>query len=414
MGEAKRKRKGKGKIRPRGGGLVTFSPTVLVTVFLAALFVGSLQLQLLAHGSEIETRTNAVLDTVAKHGTSSSFSLRDEVEGELGGGLEYIEEGEEEEGGIATGGEEGDAWPGSASVSGRSLHAARRSSSRGRSSRGRDRGRATRYRDRKGRPFSKGYLRSRGQSTRGGRFGQRPKRAPRNPSWMRGGPIQKVELPPSTEPLPGPICRQKNLTECKPRSNPYLNGNLQMLNRKDLYAMAYESQPSNVYKKSKTGPEIACTTVDDCKHLGKLCVDGKCVCPVMYRGSYDCTVETKPPYSWCVQSMTSSKMLKLITDCPLCRRNYLFEHLWVRNTITKRGPLRSSEDIVDFADFSTCAVVGSSNTRNSRQGQQINNHTAVIRCNDGPTRKYESKVSLTNPNLMASTPHRHHRHHRHH
>ena len=171
-----------------------------------------------------------------------------------------------------------------------------------------------------------------------------------------------------------------------------MNGNLQMLSRKDLYAMAYESQTSNPYKKPKTGPVVPCSTTDDCKHMGKLCVDGKCACPVMYSGSYDCTVESKMPYSWCVGSMTNTKILKLVTDCPLCRRNYLFEHLWVRHTITKRGPQRSAEDIVDMADFSTCAVIGSADTSNKRQGQEINNHTAVIRCNDGPTRKYESKV----------------------
>ena len=99
----------------------------------------------------------------------------------------------------------------------------------------------------------------------------------------------------------------------------------------------------------------------------------------MYRGSYDCTVETKMPFHWCVGSMTNPKILKLITDCPLCRRQYIFEHLWVRNTITKRGPERSAEDIVDMADFSTCAVVGSASSRNKRQGQIINNHTAIIR-----------------------------------
>ena len=106
--------------------------------------------------------------------------------------------------------------------------------------------------------------------------------------------MQKVDLPPSEDPLPGPICRNKNTTKCKAHSNPYLNGNLQMLSRKELYAMSYESSPNNPYKKPKTGPVVKCADVSDCKHLGKLCVDGQCVCPVMYSGSYDCAVETKP------------------------------------------------------------------------------------------------------------------------
>ena len=244
-------------------------------------------------------------------------------------------------------------------------------------------------RDRRSRTFSKGYLRTHpGAGTRRQR-GER-KRAPRNPSWMRGAPMQKIDLPPSEDPLPGPICRNKNTTKCKAHSNPYLNGNLQMLSRKELYAMSYESSPNNPYKKPKTGPVVKCADVSDCKHLGKLCVDGQCVCPVMYSGSYDCTVETKPKFSWCAGAMTNSKILKLITDCPLCRRQYLFEHLWVRHTITGRNAERTKEDLVDMADFSTCAVVGSGQVRN--KGAEINNHTAIIRCNDGPTRKYESKV----------------------
>ena len=104
---------------------------------------------------------------------------------------------------------------------------------------------------------------------------QRRRNAPKNPSWMSGAPIQKVVLPPSEDPLPGPICRQENFTKCKPHSNPYLNGNLQMIDRKTLYAMAYESQPTNVYKKPTSGPVVECSTKEDCKHLGKLCVDGK-------------------------------------------------------------------------------------------------------------------------------------------
>ena len=235
------------------------------------------------------------------------------------------------------------------------------------------------------RPFSKGYLRANPHMRQ-----KKVRRPEKSPSWMRGAPIQKVDLPPSEEPLPGPICRQANTTKCKPQSNPHLNGNLQMLQRKDLYAMSYSSQPDNVYKKPTTGPVVPCSTAQDCKHLGKLCVRGECKCPVMYSGSYDCSVETKQAFDWCAGAATRSKILKVITDCPLCRRQYLFEHLWVRHTITGRNAERTAEDIVDMADFSTCAVVGSANLGN--KGQEINNHTAIIRCNDGPTRKYESKL----------------------
>jgi hypothetical protein len=49
--------------------------------------------------------------------------------------------------------------------------------------------------------------------------------------------------------------------------------------------------------------------------------------------------------------------------------------------------LKAEPDLRDLADFSTCAVVGSSSTlKGSGQGRDIDAHTAVIRFNDAPTR----------------------------
>jgi len=50
-------------------------------------------------------------------------------------------------------------------------------------------------------------------------------------------------------------------------------------------------------------------------------------------------------------------------------------------------------DLADLGDFSTCAVIGSSGSlTGSGMGHAIDNHTAVIRFNDAPTRGYESDV----------------------
>lgn len=52
--------------------------------------------------------------------------------------------------------------------------------------------------------------------------------------------------------------------------------------------------------------------------------------------------------------------------------------------------LEAEPDLRDLADFSTCAVVGSSSTlKGSGQGHEIDSHTAIIRFNDAPTKSYQ-------------------------
>ncbi len=278
--------KRRGKVLASGFG-------VLLTA--AALLVASLGACTLALGADLRgAPRQPLVRFVAELGEQGLLVDGDEARGVLEGAAGRGGDGEEEEAESWGSGFDGWAWGDEGDGEGaeqeeawesRSLLATTRRSSRGGSSgrRGGTRGRGRgRLRGRGGRPLSKGYLRSQGIRGREARIQQQRRRPPRNPSWMRGKPIQEVKLPASEEPLPGPICRRKNITKCKPHSNPYLNGEMQMLSRKDLYAMAYESEPSNPYKKPKTGPTVTCETSEDCKHLGKLCVDGECVCPVMY------------------------------------------------------------------------------------------------------------------------------------
>jgi hypothetical protein len=50
-------------------------------------------------------------------------------------------------------------------------------------------------------------------------------------------------------------------------------------------------------------------------------------------------------------------------------------------------------DLPSMADFSTCAVVGSSaSLLDRRLGVEIESHTAVFRANDAPTQGFEAHV----------------------
>ena len=51
------------------------------------------------------------------------------------------------------------------------------------------------------------------------------------------------------------------------------------------------------------------------------------------------------------------------------------------------------KDLSGLAQFDSCAVVGSSDQLLKGEfGAEIDNHTAIIRCNDAPTKGFEAKV----------------------
>mmetsp|Transcript_17266 Transcript_17266/g.55355 ORF Transcript_17266/g.55355 Transcript_17266/m.55355 type:complete len:145 (+) Transcript_17266:109-543(+) len=63
------------------------------------------------------------------------------------------------------------------------------------------------------------------------------------------------------------------------------------------------------------------------------------------------------------------------------------------NASTNYLQIRKGEkDIQDRANFSNCAVVGSGNNVKKYSGKDINQHSAVFRLNDAPTKGFEKWV----------------------
>mmetsp|Transcript_26831 Transcript_26831/g.58468 ORF Transcript_26831/g.58468 Transcript_26831/m.58468 type:complete len:402 (-) Transcript_26831:426-1631(-) len=130
----------------------------------------------------------------------------------------------------------------------------------------------------------------------------------------------------------------------------------------------------------------SCTTGDDCA-TGKLCVDGFCKCPVLYTGT-DCTdhIELEAGKDRCAMGFHHPRFKAEYNE----KYKGSFSDLAMTRHIEMAKP---TKDITDRADFSTCAVVGSSGVlRQLELGAEIDNHTAVIRFNDAPTASYEQWV----------------------
>mmetsp|Transcript_38982 Transcript_38982/g.92330 ORF Transcript_38982/g.92330 Transcript_38982/m.92330 type:complete len:521 (+) Transcript_38982:596-2158(+) len=145
---------------------------------------------------------------------------------------------------------------------------------------------------------------------------------------------------------------------------------------------------------------------------------GRCECPVFLRGDSMCTDyswlrESAPKnLSFCFQSIFEDEfhMNKFgETDIPLIASSLILqsnhtdgerltpyrEYLSGFRADGSFPALEESPfpDLPDLADFSTCAVVGSSGELTGRGlGHEIDRHTAVIRFNDAPTRGFEVDV----------------------
>lgn len=141
-----------------------------------------------------------------------------------------------------------------------------------------------------------------------------------------------------------------------------------------------------------------CATREDCGS-GQLCVDGECVCPMMYSGDEGCTQPNKGGLTpepngrnrtaykgaWCVVPMDDPVAFPVKGDQregPHGLRTYLFQAL--------KG---QHPDLPELADFSSCALVGSSaSLLNKQLGYQIEKFSTVIRFNDAPTLGFEPFV----------------------
>lgn len=68
------------------------------------------------------------------------------------------------------------------------------------------------------------------------------------------------------------------------------------------------------------------------------------------------------------------------------------------HTLQTGARLEGEPDLRDLADFSTCAVVGSSGSlKGSGQGAEIDSHTAVIRFNEAPSKGHQVLLGADRP-----------------
>ncbi|KAK3243495.1 glycosyltransferase 29 protein [Cymbomonas tetramitiformis] len=141
--------------------------------------------------------------------------------------------------------------------------------------------------------------------------------------------------------------------------------------------------------------DAECRVSSDCNHTRRVCLDGKCQCPLLYSEATDCqnssqdlTTElssNKTGYTgpWCGIPFDDDVLFPVRANWPG------FKH----DTILSQAIKGRAADMPSLADFSTCAVVGSSSSLLEReQGAEISAHTAVFRFNDAPTRGLERHV----------------------
>jgi hypothetical protein len=121
----------------------------------------------------------------------------------------------------------------------------------------------------------------------------------------------------------------------------------------------------------------ACTSRSECP-AGRLCADGKCVCPVMYSGDANCTAHADVA-DWCIKPVTDMGFAEFAKS---------------RMTTSAVSHISGSRgDLNTKAMFDTCAVVGSSgDLLKKKYGEEIDAHSAVIRFNDAPTSGKEAFV----------------------
>lgn len=132
-----------------------------------------------------------------------------------------------------------------------------------------------------------------------------------------------------------------------------------------------------------------------------LCVEGRCVCPPLYSGpgcanftemptkessEHGASGAAPPLGAWCGVPFDHPKFFPAkpaeASGAPAPLRTFLSQ------AMKRRAP-----DLPSMADFSTCAVVGSSGSLlERRMGVEIESHTAVFRVNDAPTQGYEAHV----------------------
>eukprot|EP00193_Tetraselmis_chui_P012688 CAMPEP_0177787782 /NCGR_PEP_ID=MMETSP0491_2-20121128/21711_1 /TAXON_ID=63592 /ORGANISM="Tetraselmis chuii, Strain PLY429" /LENGTH=489 /DNA_ID=CAMNT_0019309225 /DNA_START=247 /DNA_END=1716 /DNA_ORIENTATION=- len=133
-------------------------------------------------------------------------------------------------------------------------------------------------------------------------------------------------------------------------------------------------------------PRVACKVASDCPGALHTCLNSTCTCPPILRGNANCTAQTPvaPKRAYCFSSVMDHKK-KLIPESAInSTLAFLLPDM--------AGP-DGMQDLQRRAEWSRCAVVGSSGVLSkSKLGEEIDNHTAVIRFNNAPTKKFSADV----------------------
>ncbi|KAK3242126.1 hypothetical protein CYMTET_48173 [Cymbomonas tetramitiformis] len=146
-----------------------------------------------------------------------------------------------------------------------------------------------------------------------------------------------------------------------------------------------------------------------------LCVDSKCTCPVYFSGDpmcskpLDITSQLPRRYADCAAPVTHSKFnTNKNINISLANLNHPITADYIAQAHRREGGIkrRWKPDLPMMADFSTCAIVGSSTSMKGKgAGAEIDGHTAVFRFNDAPTEGFEEdvgrKTTLRVQNVMT-------------
>ena len=128
----------------------------------------------------------------------------------------------------------------------------------------------------------------------------------------------------------------------------------------------------------------------------KVCVEGACACPVLYKGgncSAPLEIPDDPAVNRCLMGVNHPRFRDAIetkygAGAPKGQR--VPEIARSRHIATAKT---TSKDLPQLHMFDTCAVIGSSGTVKRRElGEEIDAHDAVFRFNEAPTEGYQRWV----------------------
>lgn len=153
---------------------------------------------------------------------------------------------------------------------------------------------------------------------------------------------------------------------------------------------------------SRVTENSGCKGKADCP-AEKLCVSKVCTCPVLYSGDHLCKSPTPGLAPGCITPITSPRLQQFarLRNISLPTPDFSVNNDTLRRSGRSTDLTQTAHEfwsnIQDLADFSTCAVVGSSSSLLSKDharsfGAEIDDHSAVIRFNDAPTHGFEEWV----------------------